>query len=77
MLIRHLKTFIAIAETGRFHAAADKMNITQSAVSMQMKNLENHMQLELFERSVRPPRLSNAGTLMLEKARAIATLYDD
>ena len=77
MLIRHLKTFIAIAETGSFHAAADRMNITQSAVSMQMKNLENHMQLELFERSVRPPRLSNAGTLMLEKVRAIATLYDD
>jgi DNA-binding transcriptional LysR family regulator len=77
MLIRHLKTFIAIADTGSFNAAAEKMNITQSAVSMQMKNLEIHMKLELFERSMRPPRLSNAGAMMLEKARAIVEIYDD
>lgn len=77
MLIRHLKTFLAIADTGSFNAAAEKMNITQSAVSMQMKNLEIHMNLELFERSMRPPRLSNAGAMMLEKARAIVEIYDD
>jgi DNA-binding transcriptional LysR family regulator len=77
MLIRHLKTFLAIADTGSFNAAAEKMNITQSAVSMQMKNLEIHMNLELFERSMRPPRLSNAGAMMLEKARSIVEIYDD
>lgn len=77
MLIRHFKTFLAIADTGSFHGAAEKMCITQSAVSMQMKNLESHMQLELFERSVRPPRLSNAGMMMLEKARTIIDLYDE
>lgn len=76
MHLRHLKTFVAIADCGSFHAAAEKMCITQSAVSMQMKNLEEHLQLELFERSVRPPRLSNTGRLMLEQAREIVTLYD-
>jgi len=76
MQLRQLKTFVAIAESGSFHAAAEKMSITQSAVSMQMKNLEETLQLELFERSVRPPRLSNTGLLLLEQAREIVRLYD-
>ena len=76
MHLRQLKTFVAIAESGSFHAAAEKMSITQSAVSMQMKNLEETLQLELFERSVRPPRPSNTGLLLLEQAREIVRLYD-
>ncbi|NKB57377.1 MAG: LysR family transcriptional regulator [Alphaproteobacteria bacterium] len=76
MQLRQLKTFVAIAETGSFHAAAEKMSITQSAVSMQMKGLEETLQLDLFERSVRPPRLSNTGLLLLEQAREIVRLYD-
>ncbi len=75
MLIRHLETLLAVIDTGSFHAAATKMNITQSAVSMQMKNLESHLKIELFDRSVRPPRLSNAGSLVLDNARQIVTLY--
>ena len=77
MLIRHLETFVAIVETGSFHAAAAKMNITQSAVSMQIKNLEAHLKIELFERSVRPPRLSNSGRLALDNARQIVALYGE
>ena len=77
MLVRHLQTFVAIVETGSFHAAAAKMNITQSAVSMQIKNLESHLKTELFERSVRPPRLSNAGALVLNNARQIVSLYGE
>ena len=77
MLIRHLETFVAIVETGSFHAAAAKMNITQSAVSMQIKNLEAHLKIELFERSVRPPRLSNGGKLVLDNARQIVALYGE
>jgi Bacterial regulatory helix-turn-helix protein, lysR family len=38
--VDHLKTFLAIAETGNFTKAADEMNKTQSAVSMQMKRLD-------------------------------------
>ena len=40
MQLKQLKTLVAIADTGSFHAAAEKMCVTQSAVSMQMKNLE-------------------------------------
>ncbi len=74
MQLKQLQTFVAIADTGSFHAAAEKMCITQAAVSMQMKSLEEGLQLELFDRSVRPPRLSNSGQLLLEQAREIVTL---
>ena len=76
MQLNQLKTFVAIAETGSFHAAAERMAITQSAVSMQMKSLERALHLELFERSVRPPRLSNTGLLLLDQAREIVRLTD-
>ena len=71
MQIKYLKTFLAIAETGSFHAAAEVMCITQAAVSMQMKTLEEQLKLELFERNVRPPRLSNSAKLILEQIKEI------
>jgi len=76
MQIRQLQTLVAIADTGSFHAAAAKLGLTQAAVSMQMKSLEQSLRLELFERSVRPPRLNNTGLLMLEQAREITLLCD-
>ena len=76
MQLRQLQTLVAIADTGSFHAAAAKLDLTQAAVSMQMKSLEQSLRLELFERSVRPPRLNNTGLLMLEQAREITSLCD-
>ena len=76
MRLRQLQTLVAIADTGSFHAAAAKLGLTQAAISMQMKSLEESLRLELFERSVRPPRLNNTGLLMLEQAREITSLCD-
>tara|TARA_A100001037_G_scaffold288905_1_gene300099 strand:- start:6566 stop:7453 length:888 start_codon:yes stop_codon:yes gene_type:complete len=76
MQLRQLQTLVAIADTGSFHAAAAKLGLTQAAVSMQMKSLEQSLRLELFERSVRPTRLNNTGLLMLEQAREITSLCD-
>lgn len=76
MQTRHLRTFLAIVETGSFHAAAERMCITQAAVSMQMKRLEEQLNVELFERSVRPPRLSNSAQLVVETIREIVNLAD-
>jgi len=76
-MLKKLKTLLAIADTGSFNAAADRMFITQSAVSMQMKGLEETLHLELFDRSVRPPRLNNTGRLLLDQARQIVKLSDD
>ena len=76
MQLKQLKTLVAIADTGSFHAAAELVCVTQSAVSMQMRSLEEELQIELFERSIRPPQLSNSALLILEQARKIVELSD-
>lgn len=76
MSIRHLKTLIAIADKGSFHRAADAVFITQAAVSMQMKALEDSLKLELFDRTKRPPVLSDSGLALVPQARAIVQAYD-
>lgn len=75
MSLRHLATLIAIAEHGSFAAAAERLGLTQSAVSMQMKALEGELDAELFDRSRRPPELSGAGRAAIEPARRILALY--
>lgn len=76
MNLRHLEAFVAIAETGSFHGAADRLYVTQSAVSMQMKALEEQLQVTLFDRSARPPVLSVTGRSLLERARAVISAAD-
>lgn len=69
MNLKHLRTFVTIAETGSFQAAAERLFLTQSAVSMQMKALEETLQAELFDRGKRPPVLSALGRALLDRAR--------
>lgn len=76
MGIRHLRTLLEISETGSFQAAAERMGLTHSAVSMQMKALEEELQTELFDRSRRPPDLNPTALRLLEKAQEIINLYD-
>jgi DNA-binding transcriptional LysR family regulator len=74
--IRYLKTLIAIADHGSFGAAADAMYLTQSAVSMQMKALEDELRTELFDRSKRPPVLNAYGKALLQRARDVVFRYE-
>ena len=76
MDIRHLKTLIAIAENRSFAAAADAVGLTQSAVSLHVKALEEQLQTTLFDRSTRPPLLNTQGIVLVEKAREIVALCD-
>lgn len=76
MSIRALRTLIAIAETGSFAAAADRVFITQGAVSTQMKSLEEELGLTLFDRTRRPPELTEAGHLVVTNARELVREYD-
>jgi DNA-binding transcriptional LysR family regulator len=72
--VDHLRTFIAIAETGSFTRAADLVFKTQSAVSMQMKRLEDRVGRPIFERDGRASILTEDGDRLLDYARRIVKL---
>ena len=65
---RHLRTIKAIHEAGGLARAADQLNITQSALSHQIKGLEDQAGVELFIRRSKPLRLSAAGMHLLRLA---------
>ncbi|MEE4119160.1 MAG: LysR family transcriptional regulator [Paracoccaceae bacterium] len=69
--LRHLKTIRAIHEAGGLARAADLLNITQSALSHQVKGLEEQAGCELFVRRTKPLKLSAAGLRMLRAAERI------
>ncbi|RJG14381.1 MULTISPECIES: LysR substrate-binding domain-containing protein [Pseudomonas] len=73
-----LRTFVAIADLGGFTRAAEAVNRTQSAVSMQMKRLEEDVvQRSLFERDGRQVRLTAEGQVLLGYARRILKLHGE
>jgi DNA-binding transcriptional LysR family regulator len=72
--IDQLRTFIAIAETGSFTRAAEVVNKTQSAVSMQMKRLEERLERSIFARDGRASKLTEDGQRLLDYARRIVKL---
>ncbi|HEX8709595.1 MAG TPA: LysR family transcriptional regulator [Pyrinomonadaceae bacterium] len=76
MEIRQLRAFSAIAETGTFTAAALRMHITQAAISMQIRQLEQEAGTPLFIRAARRVHLTQAGEALLERARRILREHD-
>lgn len=68
---RHLRTIKAIHDEGGLARAADRMNITQSALSHQVKGLEDQAGVELFVRRSKPLKLSAAGQRLLRAAERI------
>lgn len=72
--VDQLRTFIAIADAGSFTRAADAVHRTQSAVSMQMKKLEERLGKAIFERDGRNSRLTEDGERLLDYARRIVKL---
>ena len=72
--IDQLRTFIAIAETGSFTKAAEIVHKTQSAVSMQMKRLEERLDRPIFARDGRASKLTEDGERLLAYAQRIVKL---
>lgn len=68
---RQLRYFVEIAESGSFSAAAERLYIAQSALSRQIRELEQQLETPLFERTARQPRLTAAGTAFLPRARQV------
>ena len=71
MDLKHLKTLIAIAENGSFAAAGEAIGLTQSAISLHVKSLEDELETKLFDRTTRPPRLNTRGRNLIDRARTI------
>ena len=78
MELRHLRYFVAVAEAENFlHAATRKLHISQPAVSRQIRDLEDELGVQLFERTGKAVSLSDAGSLFLKEARAILERTDE
>jgi DNA-binding transcriptional LysR family regulator len=71
MELRQLTTFVAVAETGGFGRAADRLHVVQSAVSATVRGLEAELGARLFERTTRRVELSDAGRALLPEARRV------
>jgi len=69
--LRHLKTLLALREAGNLLRAAALLNVTQSALSHQIKQLEEHHGVALFERKSMPLRFTPAGERLLKLADAV------
>jgi len=73
---RHLRTIRAIHQAGGVGRAADLLNITQAALSHQLKGLEDQCGVELFVRRTKPLRLSAAGMRLLRLAEDVLPRID-
>lgn len=72
-----LRTFVAVHDTGSFTRAGSVVGRTQSAVSLQIKHLEEVLGHSLFERGSRGVQLTRSGADLLENARRVVSLLDE
>ncbi|MEQ1748021.1 MAG: LysR family transcriptional regulator [Prosthecobacter sp.] len=72
--IRHLHALIALAETGNLSKAGRRLHLSQPALSHQVKSIEQHLGVPLFERKSNPLRLSPAGERLLVTAHEVVKL---
>jgi DNA-binding transcriptional LysR family regulator len=75
--LRQLRTLVAISDSGSFGAAGCEVGLTQSAVSQQIKALEEQYAVALFNRAARPPTLTAQGRTLVEHARRILAACDE
>ncbi|AKT39155.1 LysR family transcriptional regulator [Chondromyces crocatus] len=76
MELRHLRYFVTIAEEQSFRRAAERLHVSQSPLSRQMKDLEEEMGVALFEPEGRGIKLTAAGKAFAERARGILASVD-
>ena len=73
--MRHLKTLVALRDTGSLVEAADRLFLTQSALSHQLKDLEDRLDCTLFVRKTKPPRFTSAGRRLLNLADEVIPMF--
>ena len=77
MQLVELRTFLAVAEEKSFSAAAQRLHITQPAISKRIQSLENHLCTNLFDRIGKRVYLTEAGNLLIERAETMLLLAKD
>ena len=75
-MIKEFKTFIAVARDGTFTGAGTHLGLTQSAVSAQIKRLEEYLGVELFDRGARAAVLNSHGREMLAQAEELVAMAE-
>src|ERR1700751_1392120 len=71
-----LRAFVAVADCGGFHRAAERLNLTQSTISQQVKRLELETKRPLFRRTTRSVALTDDGEMLLADARRLLQLEE-
>ena len=74
--LRHLRYFVAVADAGTFTQAAERMFVAQPTLSQQIRRLEELVGAPLLQRGREGVRLTEAGAVLLEEARALLSLLD-
>ena len=77
MDIQLLKTFCMVARLGNITQAAELLNFTQPAVSAQIRTLEEHFGVPLFERIGKKLYITEAGSYLVEPAEKMLSLYSE
>jgi DNA-binding transcriptional LysR family regulator len=77
MELRHLRYFVAVAEAENVTRASEKLRVAQPAVSRQIRDLEDELGVALLERSAKAVRLTDAGRVFLDEARAVLQRADE
>lgn len=73
----HLELFVAVANCGSMRIASERFYMSQSALSQNIKKLENELGCSLFDRSHSPLKLTNYGKIVLDRAERILFLAQD
>ena len=77
MNLKQIEAFVQVARTGSVSAAAARLNTTQPAISMRLKELERSIEADLFDRSLRTIRLTPVGRAFLDHAERIHAMTEE
>jgi DNA-binding transcriptional LysR family regulator len=77
MEFRHLRTIVAVAHHRSFTKAAEELYLAQSAISQQIRRLEEEIGIQIFRRSSRSVELTEEGKVILEHAKRVLAEVDD
>ncbi|WP_166802182.1 LysR family transcriptional regulator [Microvirga pakistanensis] len=76
-MLDEIRTFVLLSEEGSIQRVAERVRLTQPAVTRQIQRLEHALGVELLDRRLKPPRLTPAGAEALARCRQILSAYAD